>query len=159
MVTVTREGSTSIACPEAEPYAAVLAIHPRFVIDEGEGTLTGFDDPDESAALGDSPHLSTMTGDEQADADRGEPDVSFYADMLQLIEAIEREDPTALDEIETPALVNLYTLLSDIQRNANALRRDVTDVLLDRVGHDRPSHGQYGSVQRTTRRHRSLKDD
>jgi hypothetical protein len=35
----------------------------------------------------------------------------------------------------------------------------VTDVLLDRVQHDRPAHGQYGSVQRTTRRQRSLKDD
>ena len=35
----------------------------------------------------------------------------------------------------------------------------MSDVLLDRVGHDRPVHGQYGSVQRTTRRQRSLKED
>ena len=76
-----------------------------------------------------------------------------------LIDALEREDLTALDEVETPALVNLYTLLSDVQRNANDLRKDVTDVLLDRVQHDRPAHGQYGSVQRTTRQNRSLKDD
>src|SRR5699024_10970150 len=59
---------------------------------------------------------------------------------------------------ETPVLVNLYTLLSDVQRNANDLRQDVSDMLLERVGHDRPLHGQYGSVQRTTRRNRSLKD-
>jgi hypothetical protein len=39
------------------------------------------------------------------------------------------------------------------------LRKDVTDVLLDRVQHDHPVHGQYGSVQRTTRRQRSLKDN
>jgi len=64
-----------------------------------------------------------------------------------------------LDEVETPALVNLYTLLSDVQRNANDLRKDVADVLLDRVQPDRPAHGQYGSVQHTTRRQRSLKDD
>ena len=74
-------------------------------------------------------------------------------------DALEREDPTVLDETDTPDLVNLYTLLSDIQRNANDLRQDVTDVLLDRVQHDRPAHGQYGSVQRTTRRQRSLKND
>jgi hypothetical protein len=46
-----------------------------------------------------------------------------------------------------------------VQRNANDLRKDVTDVLLDRVQHDRPAHDQYGSVQRTTRHQRSLKDD
>ena len=46
-----------------------------------------------------------------------------------------------------------------MQRNANDLRKDVTDVLLDRVQHDRPANGQYGSVQRTTRHQRSLKDD
>jgi hypothetical protein len=79
--------------------------------------------------------------------------------MLLLIDALEREDMTALESVETPVLVNLHTLLSDIQRNANDLRKDVTDVLLERVGHDRPLHGQYGSVQRTTRRNRSLKDD
>ena len=83
----------------------------------------------------------------------------MYADALLLIDALEREDLTALEGVDTPDLVNLYTLLSDVQRNANDLRKDVTDVLLDRVQHDRPAHGQYGSVQRTTRRQRSLKDD
>ena len=78
---------------------------------------------------------------------------------MLLIDALERENLTALDDLNTPDLVNLYTLLSDVQRNANDLRKDVTDVLLDRVQHDRPAHGQYGSVQRTTRHQRSLKDD
>ena len=32
-------------------------------------------------------------------------------------------------------------------------------MLLERVQHDRPVHGQYGSVQRTTRQQRSLKND
>lgn len=36
---------------------------------------------------------------------------------------------------------------------------EVTDVLLDRLHHDRPVAGQYGSVQRTSRRRKSLKDD
>jgi hypothetical protein len=79
--------------------------------------------------------------------------------MLLLIDALEREDPTAPDAIETPTLVNLDTLLSDVQRNANDLWKDVSDVLLGRIPENRPAHGQYGSVQRTTRRQRSLRDD
>jgi len=42
----------------------------------------------------------------------------------------ERHDPTELKECETPALINLYTLLSDVQRNAGDLRQDVREVLL-----------------------------
>jgi hypothetical protein len=136
----------------------VLAIHPRYVIDEQEGTLTELAEADESTVLDDAPHLSTTTDTEETD-DRAEPEIPVYSDMLLLIDALEREDPTALDAIETPALVNLYTLLSDVQRNANDLRKDVSDILLDRMPENRPAHGQYGSVQRTTRRQRSLKDD
>jgi hypothetical protein len=46
-----------------------------------------------------------------------------------------------------------------VQRNANDLRKAVRSVLLDRLHHDQPVSGQFGSVQRTTRRNRSLKDD
>jgi len=66
---------------------------------------------------------------------------------------------TTLKDVETPGLVNLYTLLSDVQRNANDLRQDVRSVLLDRLHHDQPVSGQFGSVQRTSRRNRSLKDE
>jgi hypothetical protein len=144
--------------PKAEPYAAVLALHPRYVLNQQEGILTELDEADESAVLDETPHLS-MAGDDDQSTDREEPEVPVYSDMLLLLDALEREDPTALEDIETPALVNLYTLLSDVQRNANNLRKDVSDVLLERVQHDRPVHGQYGSVQRTTRRQRSLKND
>ena len=146
--------------PKAEPYAAVLALHPRYVLDEREGTLTELDEADESTVLDETPHLSmTADADNERDSEREEPDMDVYSDMLLLIDALEREDMSALESVETPVLVNLYTLLSDVQRNANDLRKDVTEVLLERVGHDRPLHGQYGSVQRTTRRNRSLKDD
>jgi len=144
--------------PKAEPYAAVLALHPRYVLDEREGTLTELDEADESAVLDETPHLS-MSDDDDQHTEREEPDISVYSDMLLLLDALEREDPTALEDSETPELVNLYTLLSDVQRNANNLRQDVSDVRLERVQHDRPIHGQYGSIQRTTRRNRSLKDD
>jgi hypothetical protein len=50
-------------------------------------------------------------------------------------------------------------LLSDVQRDANEFRQEVSDVLLERLHHDRPVSGQYGSVQRTERRRRELKDD
>jgi hypothetical protein len=145
---------------KAEPYAAVLTLHPRYVLDERDNTLTELDKADESAVLDDAPHLSMSAGtNDEQDSAREEPEIDVYSDMLLLIDALEREDMSALDDVETPVLVNLYTLLSDVQRNADGLRKDVTDVLLERVGHDRPVHGQYGSVQRTTRRNRSLKDD
>jgi polyhydroxyalkanoate synthesis regulator phasin len=146
--------------PKAEPYAAVIALHPRYVLDERENTLTELDEADESAVLDDAPHLAmNASAEDKQDSQRKQPEIDVYSDMLLLIDALEREDMTALESVETPVLVNLYTLLSDVQRNANDLRKNVTDVLLERVGHDRPLHGQYGSVQRTTRRNRSLKDD
>jgi predicted polyphosphate/ATP-dependent NAD kinase len=85
--------------------------------------------------------------------------LDVYADSLLLVDAFERHDVTTLSEMETDALVNLYTLLSDVQRNANDLRQDVAEVLLTRLHHDRPVSGPFGSVQRTTRRNRSLKDE
>jgi hypothetical protein len=36
-----------------------------------------------------------------------------YSDALLLIDALERHDPTDLTELDTDALVNLYTLLSE----------------------------------------------
>jgi len=77
---------------------------------------------------------------------------------LLLIDALERHDVTELPALETDTLVNIYTLLSDVQRDANEFRQDVADVLLDRLHHNQPVSGQYGSVQRTTRRNRSLND-
>jgi hypothetical protein len=139
--------------PDAEPYAAVLSLHPRYECDERAGTLTKTDEPTSSQLIESSPSHSS---DDQV---RVEPDLDIYADMLLLIDALERHDVTALDTCETPVLINLYTLCSDVQRNAGDLRQDVREVLLDRLHHDQPVHGQYGSVQRTTRRNRTLKDD
>lgn len=141
--------------PDAEPYAAVLSLHPRYECNDRTGTLTETDEPTTSQLITGTTTQST----DGPDANRTEPDLDVYADMLLLIDALERHDPTALEECETPALINLYTLLSDVQRNAGDLRQAVRGVLLDRLHHDQPVHGQYGSVQRTSRRNRSLKDD
>ena len=137
---------------DADPYPAVLSLHPRFEIDGDRGVIVETKGPTETQlADGD-----TVSG---AD-DRVEPDgLDVYSDALLLIDALERHDVTDLSELETDALVNIYTLCSDVQRNANEFRQDVADVLLDRLHHDQPVHGQYGSVQRTSRRNRSLKDE
>ena len=137
--------------PDADPYPAVLSLHPRFEVDEDRGVITEKEGPTTSQLLDGEPETDTD--------DRTEPDLEIYADTLLLIDALERHDVTTLEEMETDTLVNLYTLLSDVQRDANDLRQDVADVLLSRLHHDRPVSGPFGSVQRTTRRNRSLKDD
>ncbi|WP_128225701.1 hypothetical protein [Halobacteriaceae bacterium SHR40] len=139
--------------PDAEPYATVLSLHPRFEVDDREGTLT------ESETPTGSPLVEAQGDSNDAEEEREEPDVSVYSDALLLIDALERHDVNTLEEVETPALVNLYTLLSDVQRNANDLRKDIRSILLDRLHHDQPVSGQFGSVQRTSRKNRSLKDD
>jgi hypothetical protein len=141
--------------PDAEPYVAVLSLHPRYECNDQAGTLTETDEPTTSQLIKGTPTQST----EKSIDDRTQPDLDVYADMLLLIDALERHDPTALEDCETPALINLYTLLSDVQRNAGDLRQAVREVLLGRLHHDQPVHGQYGSVQRTSRRNRTLKDE
>jgi hypothetical protein len=138
--------------PEADPYPAVWSVHPRFEIDEEKGIITATEGPT-TTQLVDAEH--EPDGDE-----RHEPEgLDVYSDALLLIDVLERHNVTDLPELETDTLVNLYTLLSDVQRNANDFRQELADVLLDRLHHDRPVYGQYGSVQRTSRRNRSLKDD
>jgi hypothetical protein len=139
--------------PDADPYPAVLSLHPRFEIDEDRGVIVEKEGPTTSQLLD--------AGDEgeTGEEDRTEPDMDVYVDALLLVDALERHEVEVLEEMDTDALVNLYTLLSDVQRNANDLRQDVADVLLNRLHHDRPVSGPFGSVQRTTRRNRSLKDE
>lgn len=137
---------------DADPYPAVLSLHPRFKIDEERGVIA------EKEGVSDT----QLTSDESdsSKTERIEPDgIDVYSDALLLIDALERHEMSDITALETDALVNLYTLCSDVQRNANELRKDIADVLLDRLHQDQPVHGQYGSVQRTGRRNRSLKDD
>lgn len=138
--------------PEADPYPAVLSLHPRYEIDAEAGTLAYSEAATVPSLLESEPE--PMLGDEE----RAEPDLALYPDLLLLIDALERVD-FERGNWETDELVNLYTLLSDVQRGANDLRKKVTDHLIDRLHHDRPVSGQYGSVQRTSRRRKSLKDD
>ncbi|MDL0126661.1 hypothetical protein [Halobacterium salinarum] len=137
--------------PEADPYPAVLSLHPRFEIDKQAGTLRETDDP--------TPSQFVRGGSSTSDEERTEPDLAVYSDALLLIDALERYDVSELEDLETASLVNLYTLLSDVQRDADDLRGDVANVLLDRIHHDQPVYGQFGSIQRTGRTYRSLRDE
>jgi hypothetical protein len=137
--------------PDADPYPAVLSVHPRFEIDEDQGVIVEKEGPTANQLLD--------AEAESEEEERTEPDLDVYADALLLVDALERHEVDVLEEMDTDSLVNLYTLLSDVQRNANDLRQDVADVLLNRLHHDRPVSGPFGSVQRTARRNRSLKDD
>ncbi|APW99957.1 hypothetical protein CHINAEXTREME_20255 [Halobiforma lacisalsi AJ5] len=138
---------------DADPYPAVLSLHPRFEIDADRGVIVEKEGPTTSQLL------DAETEPESDDQERTEPDLDVYADALLLVDALERHDVTTLEEVDTDALVNIYTLLSDVQRNANDLRQDVADVLLNRLHHDRPVSGPFGSVQRTSRQNRTLKDE
>ncbi|MDL0135979.1 hypothetical protein PNQ20_03815 [Halobacterium salinarum] len=137
--------------PDADPYPAVLTIHPQFELDVDAGVITQTEG-ETSTQLRDSDPATDVD-------DRTEPDLDVYADALLVVDALERHEVADLSELETDALGTLYTLLSDLQRDANDLRKDVADVLLSRLHHDRPVSAPFGSVQRTTRQTRSLKDD
>lgn len=141
--------------PDADPYPAVLSLHPRFEIDEDAGVIREHDGPTTSQLL----DIEATDEDHQTEIDRSEPDLDVYADALLLVDALERHELDAIDQLETEALVNLYTLCSDVQRNADSLRKDIADVLLSRLHHDQPVSGPFGSVQRTSRRNKSLKDE
>jgi len=137
--------------PDADPYPAVWSVHPRFEIDEDRGVIVEQEGPTSTQLI----ESEEPTGDEE----RTEPGLQVYSDALLLIDALERHEVDVLEALDTNALVNIYTLLSDVQRSADDLRQDVRGVLLDRLHHDQPVAGQYGSVQRTSRRNRTLKDD
>jgi hypothetical protein len=138
--------------PDADPYAAVLSLHPRFEVDEDAGVIRESD-----AAT--STQLHQPASDDADDQERHEPDLQVYSDALLVTDALERHEMDDLAAIDTDALVNLYTILSDVQRSADDLRKEIADVLLHRIHHDSPVSGQFGSVQRTSRRQRTLKDE
>jgi hypothetical protein len=139
--------------PDADPYPTLLSLHPRFEIDEDRGVIVEKEGATTSQLLDAGDETGTRSGE------RTESELDVYADALLLVDALERHEVEVLEDMETDALVNLYTLLSDVQRNANDLRQDVAGVLLTRLHHDRRVSGPFGSVQRTSRRNCSLKDE
>lgn len=136
--------------PGAEPYVAVLSLHPGYEIDDEHRTLT--------AVAGGATTQRLLA--EGANVLETATDVdALHADALLLADALERHDADDPGDLATDTLVNLYVLLSDVQRGANRVRRAVSGELLDRIDVDQPVYGQYGAVLRTTRGRRHLKED
>ncbi len=126
-----------------EAYAAVLTLYPRFALADGRLRRTDEREPESSLLV---------------ERERRADPEAVHDDALLLVDEVERRGVDRLPDLPTDVLVDLYVLLSDVQYGATDFRRDVGDVLLERVG-DEPVHGQYGSVRRTTRETRTLKDD
>jgi hypothetical protein len=88
-----------------------------------------------------------------------ELDLEFARDALLLLDTVRRYDADSLNELDTSRLVNLYTLLSDVNRGANDARKQVRDVLTEVVPDDREVSSDFGSIRRYTSRRRNLKDE
>ena len=65
---------------DAEPYATILSVHPRFEIDQREGVLKNTDTPTPSSLV-DAPLTVESQDHEPA---RKEPDLPLYSDSLLL---------------------------------------------------------------------------
>jgi hypothetical protein len=127
-----------------EPYAVVLSLGMRFGVD-GD-TLRADDD----GTSGESPFLRP-----EWEA-RTTPE-RVHDDALLLADALERYEVERLESLSSEDLVNLYVLLSDVQREADRLRRAAGDGLLDRIGPEGRLDGEFGSVTRASRTRRRLK--
>lgn len=88
--------------PDADPYPAVLSLHPRFEINEDQGVIVEKEGATTSQLL-DTEDVSGSSSEE-----RTEPDLDVYADALLLVDALERHEVDVLEEMDTDALVNLY---------------------------------------------------
>ena len=62
--------------------------------------------------------------------------MQVYSDALLLTDALERHDVGTFGDIETDTLVDLHTVLSDVQRSADDLRKEVADILAGRLHRD-----------------------
>lgn len=133
--------------PGVEPYASVLTLSGEFTTD-GETIERA---PTETAD-GESPYLIPAT-EARSQPERVHDDALLLADFLERHDAA---DPVALD---TETLTDLYVLGSDVQRGSDRLRRSAREPLLERLGPDQRLHGRFGTVRRTTRERRYVKDD
>lgn len=133
------------------PYVTVLSLTPSYAVDESAGTLRTVDRDAATDDLATNPFV-------RAEWEVRTPRERVHDDALLLVELLERHSLDDLSARSADALVDVYVLLSDVQRGANRLRRRVGDALLDRIGPDDRLHGQFGTVRRTRRERRRLKD-
>lgn len=138
-----------------EPYVAVASLASAFAVEDD--TFLVRESEADAGTLGESPFV-------RAEWEVRTRPERVHDDALLLAEELERYDTPELDAetLETASsgeLVNLYVLLSDVQRGADTFRKTVGDVLLNRIGPADELHGQFGTVHRTRRERRRLKPD
>lgn len=158
--------------PGVGPYVSVLSLDPGYEVEsgrirrreQGEAEQATFEDVD----AGEPAVEGTGGGPGAGEApespfvrsrwDVRRPPERVHDDALLLAELIERHGVTDLDALSAEELVDLYVLLSDVQRGADGLRRDVSGELLDEIGPSGRLSGQFGTVSRARRERRFLKD-
>lgn len=133
--------------PGVEPYVSALTLSSAITVDGDEVIF----DPD-GATAGDSSYLISP-------ADARRPPDRLHDDAILLAEHLDRLDVSDSDDLATDELTDSYVLSSDVQHGANRLRKTFRDELLDRLGPDQQLHGRFGTVRRTTRERRSVRDE
>jgi hypothetical protein len=131
-----------------EPYVSVLSLSSRYAVDESTNALRRTDDAEAAESPFRRPAWSARSQTERV-----------HDDAILLSDTLGRYDAEDVASLSPERLVDLYVLLSDVQRGADRYRRDVGDVLLEYVGPDSQLHGRFGTVHRTTRERRRLKDE
>lgn len=140
--------------PGVEPYVSVLSLLPRYVADESAGVLRRATD-DETFEDGESEESPFVR---PAWVGRTPPE-RVHDDAVLLADVLDRFDVSDPESIPVERLIDVYVLLSDVGRGADRLRREVGDDLLGFVGPDDRLHGQFGTVTRTERERRHLRDE
>jgi hypothetical protein len=137
--------------PGTEVYAAVLSLHPEIEINTQTDTIAFTDTASPSQLLQDreSRSLSTNSIDPTA--------VSRDADLL--VALLRAHTDHEYTELATVNLADSYALLANLQGRIDRLRRELRDVLLERMVDNQEVSGHCSRVARTKRFHRDLKDE
>lgn len=139
--------------PGVEPYVSVLSLLPRYEVDEEAGALRAGERGEAGGTVAEpeSPFLRSRwevrTGPERV-----------HDDAVLLADLLDRHDVEDPSDVPPEPLTDVYVLLSEVQRGADDVRTDVGDELLQHIGPDGDLHGRFGTVHRTVRERRRLKD-
>ena len=143
--------------PRVEPYATLLSLTGRYVVEEDRMLLVvagGDAEPEQGATSSIGEHPLVRPGRPEPT-----PPERVHGDLLLLADLLERLDVEEPRTLSTEELADLYVLLSEVQRGADEFRRAASDELLGRVGPEGRLHGRFGTVNRTVRERRHPKPD
>lgn len=144
--TSTEEMSVADLPAGVEPYVSVLSLSSRYAVDESTDTIRRDGGGTDSPFL--RPEWTVRT-----------PPERVRDDAVLLTDLLERYAVEDLDSLPPETLVDLYVLLSDVQRGADGLRKEVGEEVLEHIGPDARLHSRFGTVTRTVRERRRPKDD